>query len=384
MHFPPRPYQTDSINAGLNFFHSSDNENGIIILPTGAGKSVVQANITMALPGKTVVLQPTKEILWQNYKKFTSYGFRAGIYSASANRKTIDKVTFATIGSIVKKKWLFSDTEHILIDECDLVNSEAGMYYDFIHSIPDGKALGLTATPYRLTSGADGAMLQFLTRTNPRIFTKVLHYVQTSTLFDSGHLSKLIYEDKSAIDRGRLITNASGTGFTEQSIKDVYGSVNMTERTIKEAKYILSKRKNTLIFCESVSDAKIVTANIKGAYLITADTPPERRDNILIAQQQGKIRCVVNVGVLKVGYDYPELESLLMCFSTMSLRTYYQVIGRGMRIHPNKEDCLIVDLGGNYNFFGKIETMEIRQDDKGLFAIYQGMKQLTNISFQKK
>lgn len=63
---------------------------------------------------------------------------------------------------------------------------------------------------------------------------------------------------------------------------------------------------------------------------------------------------------------------------------YYQMTGRAMRPHPNKQTAWIVDLGGNYSFFGKIETMEIRACDKGLLSIWQGNRQLTNVSFQKK
>ena len=67
----------------------------------------------------------------------------------------------------------------------------------------------------------------------------------------------------------------------------------------------------------------------------------------------------------------------------MSLALYYQIVGRAMRIAPTKESAWIVDLGGNINFFGKIETMKIEKTDKGLFFISNNGRQLTNVSFQK-
>lgn len=165
--FQPRPYQTEAITAGVEFFNNKKKDfNAFQILPTGSGKSVVIANVAMGLEGKTIVFQPSKEILEQNYKKFVSYGYRAGIYSASAGHKFIDRITFATIGSVIRKKHLFRDVKHIIIDECHLVNASDGMYHEFIHSIPEAKVLGMTATPYRLTAGFDGAMLKFLNRTN--------------------------------------------------------------------------------------------------------------------------------------------------------------------------------------------------------------------------
>src|SRR5690606_34940128 len=124
------------------------------------------------LEGKTIVLQPSKEILEQNYAKFLNYG-KASIYSASAGEKRIGKVTFCTIGSVINKKHLFKGTENILIDECHLVNSDAGMYNEFIKAFPKAKVLGLTATPYRLEQLSTGPQLTFLTRSTPAIFNKV-------------------------------------------------------------------------------------------------------------------------------------------------------------------------------------------------------------------
>jgi len=236
MAFTPRPYQIKAITAAKDFFNCNKKYNAIEILPTGSGKSVVIANIAMDLPGKTIVLQPSIEILKQNYAKFLSYGYRAGIYSASANKKFIDRITFATIGSVIKKKYLFADVKHIIIDECHLVNAEAGMYFDFINSVPDAKVLGLTATPYRLGAGwPDGAMLKFITRTQPKIFNKVIYYIQNNVLFDAGHLAKLEYFSHEMIDRGRLQTNSNGTDFTEASLKQYYSEVNFTGKTIEIA-----------------------------------------------------------------------------------------------------------------------------------------------------
>src|SRR5579859_1925906 len=189
----PRPYQVEAIDAGVDYFRGKVKQHALEILPTGSGKSVVIANIAAKLSDKTLILQPSKEILEQNFAKFSSYGYRAGIYSASAGVKYRDTVTFATIGSIINKRHLFDDFKNIIIDECHLVNSKGGMYNEFIKAFEKVKVLGLTATPYRLSSGMEGSMLKFLTRTSPRIFGKVLYYIQNKVLFDAGHLAPLEY-----------------------------------------------------------------------------------------------------------------------------------------------------------------------------------------------
>jgi len=88
--------------------------------------------------------------------------------------------------------------------------------------------------------------------------------------------------------------------------------------------------------------------------------------------------------VLTTGFDYPELETVLIARSTMSLALYYQIVGRIMRPHPDKVSGWVVDLGGNIDFFGRIETMRIRETETGKFSIWNNNRQLTNVPFTKK
>lgn len=382
MQIVPRYYQEQAINIAVDFFHHDDAEHGIEILPTGSGKSIVIAGIGKELKGKTIVLQPSKEILEQNYAKYTGYGFRAGIYSASAGSKRVENMTFATIGSVASKKHLFREFDHIIVDECHLVNAKEGLYKDFIESLSNAKVLGLTATPYRLTSTFEGPYLEWITSSTPRIFSKVLYYVQNNVLFDEGHLAKLKYFDIDAIDRTQLVLNKKGDDFTAESLRALYRKINFEALTAKWANTLLSKRKNCLVFCSLVEEAYKVAALVPGSVVITGETEQSRRDKILTDFKSGKIRCVINVGVLTTGFDFPLLESVLMARSTMSLSLYYQIIGRVMRIHPIKDCGWFVDLGGNIRKFGKIETMQI-QHHNGFYSIWNNGRQLTDVTFSK-
>lgn len=379
----PRWYQQEAIDAGVEYFNCRKDINAIEILPTGSGKSVVIANIAAKLPGEVLVLQPSKEILIQNFQKYTRYGFRAGIYSASAGHKFVDKVTFGMIGSINNKHHVFRNVKHIIVDECHLVNSKGGMYQRFIDTI-GAKTLGLTATPYRLVSGFEGAELRFLTRTSPRIFNRVEYLVQNEVLFKEGHLAKLEYFAFNIIDRTRLEMNSGGTDFTEASMRAYYRSISFEERVIEYGNELLKQRKNMLVFCSLIEEAKKVCAGIPGSVIVTGETEQQTRDRILAQFKSGTIKCVINVGVLTTGFDYPELETILLARSTMSLALYYQIVGRAMRPHPAKESAWIVDLGGNIDYFGKIETMHVGKTKKGLWAVFNNGKQLTNVKFVKK
>ncbi len=386
MKFEARFYQTEAIDIGVDFFTKpTDYNTGLEILPTGSGKSFVIAKILEPLEGKTIVLQPSKEILEQNYEKFCYYG-KASIYSASAGEKRIDKVTFCTIGSIINKKHLFKGLKNIIIDECHLVNSDAGMYQEFIKAFPNAKVLGLTATPYRLETTATGPQLTFLTRSSPSIFEKVLYYIQNDVLFNAGFLAELEYYNFDVIDRSKLQVNASGTDFTQTSLRRYYKSIDMPSRIVKTALTILNKRKNLLIFCSLIEEAISVQKKIPGSAVLTGETKKLEREKILSQFKNGQIKCLINVGVLTTGFDYPALEAVLMARSTMSLSLYYQIVGRVMRIftYPDgtKKKGWFVDMGGNYNFFGKIETMKIIENENG-FSIWNNGRQLTNVPFTK-
>lgn len=384
--FTPRPYQQQAIDIGIAFFRDKKQKyNALQVLPTGSGKSLVIANLVKGLSGKTIVFQPSKEILRQNFEKFISYGGRAGIYSQSAGMKYVDTITYATIGSVANKHHLFNEVKNVIIDECHLVNSEAGQYHDFIHSLgKDAKVLGLTATPYRLATSFDGAQLKFLTRTNPRIFNKVNYFIQNAVLFEQGHLAKLEYFKFDIVDREQLQLNSSGTDFTEASVRAYYRRVDMPSRIANYANRLLAKRKTLLVFCTLISEANSVAKGVPGAVVVTGNTPPAQRDKLLADFKAGRIRCVVNVGVLTTGFDFPALDTVLIARSTMSLAIYYQIVGRIMRPHKDKKSGWVVDLGGNIDLFGRIETMQIRESETGLYSIWNNGRQLTNVPFRKK
>ena len=301
----------------------------------------------------------------------------------SVGQKRIDKVTFATIGSVAAKHHLFKDFKNIIIDECHLVNSKGGMYHAFIEALEGARVLGLTATPYRLTNGMDGAMLKFLTRTRPRIFSDVLYIVQNDVLFNSGFLAKLQYFSFNVIDRKMLQTNTTGTDFTEASMRKYYKQIDFPRQTAYWAARLLAKRKNLLVFSSLIEEAYAAARLITGAVVITGQTEKRERERILSDFKNNKIKCLLNVGVLTTGFDYPELEAVLIARSTMSLSLYYQMIGRCMRIHPDKADAWVVDLGSNIDFFGKIETMKVLKNEKGLYSVTNNGKHLTNVTFTK-
>ena len=380
-YFKLRQYQREASKVALDFFNSKAKKNSIILMPTGSGKSLIIAEIAKELNKQILVLQPTKEILEQNISKFHNFGGRASIYSASFNQKNISPVTYATIGSIIRKKHLFKNFKHIIIDECHFVNAKAGMYKDFLNYL-DVKTLGLTATPYRLvTDGFGGSILKFLTRTRPRIFKDVIYYVQNKTLFKKGYLVPLEYVDIEGFDVSQIKINSTGADFDDKSLKRYFKIINHVDRIVEIVKDLNNmQRSGIVVFNKFVEEARHTKNNLSNAEILTAKTNKKERNEIISAFRNGEIKTVCNVGILGIGFDYPELDTIVLARPTMSLALYYQMVGRGVRTAKGKESALIVDLCGNYKKFGKVEDLKFHENN-GLCFISDGKIQLTNVYY---
>lgn len=385
--FKLREYQQKASDAAVDFFKKGK-KNAVMVLPTGAGKSLVIADIASRLDGYTLVFQPSKEILEQNFKKLQTYGiFSCSIYSASFNSKEISQITFATIGSVKGKPELFSHFNQVIIDECHLVNPKQGMYKEFLSAL-NCKVLGLTATPYRLSSSMGGSMLKFITRTRPNIFKEVIYQVQVSTLLDMGFLANLEYFQMNPIgwNELNLQVNTTGADYTDKSVAREYERIDFYGYIVHIVQRLLNpksgeKRKGILVFTRFLKEAERLTYSISGCELVSGDTPKKEREDILERFKNGEIPVVVNVGVLTTGFDYPELDTIVMARPTMSLALWYQIVGRAIRPHKDKDTGWIVDLCGNVKRFGEVKALTLVDTGNGKWQVESKGRQLTNILF---
>ena len=391
MSFVLRDYQQAASDKAVAFFMDKKKKhNAVMVLPTGSGKSLVIADIASRLEGHTLVFQPSKEILEQNFKKLCSYGILdCSIYSASFNSKEINRITFATIGSVKSHPELFSHFKNIIVDECHLVNPKEGMYKSFF-DIVKCKVLGLTATPYRLSSSQGfGSMLKFITRTRPAIFKEVIYHVQVSTLLDMGYLAKLNYYPMNPIgwDELNLKTNSTGADYTDKSVIREYERIDFYGYLVHIVQRLMNpkeggKRKGILVFTRFLKESERLTWSIPGCAIVSGDTPKSTREMILRQFKAGEIPVVANVGVLTTGFDYPELDTIVMARPTMSLAMWYQIVGRAIRPHPSKEYGWVVDLCGNVKRFGEVKDLKlVDPTGRGLWQVNSRGRQLTNVAF---
>ncbi len=374
-----RDNQVEPVRIGIEFFQQK-REPSIITAPTAFGKSLLIAKIAESITDKVIVLQPSKELLEQNYGKFIGLGGRAAIYSASFGKKQIDNVTYATIGSIKSKGITFRafGFNKMIIDECDRYPREMmeSMIGRFLRESGISHVLGLTATPLKLQQNFDMqgntfSKLQMLTSRskNGNFFKEIIYVSQIEEMVRLGYWAQLEYEQYD-MDLTGLRYNSTKADYTEESLNEVYRSNNLTAKICHKIDE-LKDRKSIIVFVPSVQDAKDLSLLIPNSTAVYGDMDKKERDRAVTAFKNGSLRVVINVNVLSVGFDSPNVDAIICSRPTASLAWFYQALGRGTRIHPDKKDCLIVDFSGNVAKFGKVEGLKYVKEGQ-IWKLYNG------------
>ena len=353
----------------------------ILQAATGAGKSLVIADICHKLNAPVLVLQPSKELLEQNYEKLKSYGVNdISIYSASMNSKEIGKYTYATIGSIYKKPELFNHFKYVIIDECHFLNSKNknGMLTSFLKAINCTKVCGLTATPYRIIQKyitEDNALyytasLRMITRIYPFFFKSIAYKIETQELIDMGYLCPIKYY-ADTVDTSKLRPNTTGADFTDKSIEGFWDNKKL-RRIAQACEYAIKHHKQTLVFCSSIRQAENairLAESLCGLRfaLITGKTLKKERQELVEAYKRQEIKILFNVGVFTVGFDVPQLDCVILARPTMSLALYYQMVGRGVRTDPDDPNKMLTvyDLAGVVERLGRVESIRVQREAGG-------------------
>lgn len=380
-----RDYQEIAVKKGVDYFLSGSQKPSLIVAPTAYGKSVVVSSIANQLPGKTIVLQPSKELLEQNYNKLMLLGGEAGIYSASMGVKVLGKITYATIGSIktMGAQLKALGYTNVIVDEAHLYppNSES-MFGGFIKDLGTTKVLGFTATPFRLQTNTNmqgyrySQLVMLTSRSKSAGFFKdILHVHQIHEMVSGGYWSKLDYELYD-FDSGELVMNSTGAEFTEASVQRAYENLNINQRIAKRVQSL--DRKSILIFVPEVKNAYELQRMIPNSVVVHGDMTKEERAYSIKGFRSGQFRVAINVNVLSVGFDYPGIDCIMLGRPTASLAWLYQAIGRGTRILDGKKDCLIVDFVGNTARFGRVEGITI-ENDGSRWEVWNSDIQLTSI-----
>lgn len=375
-HIQLRDYQAASIEAIYKFFEN-DRGNPLIVLPTGTGKSIVWGEFARGAcelyPSRSriVMLTHVQELVEQNAKALHNLWPDAptSICCAGLKKKdTSGQIVMASIQSIFRKGLNMGPVNLIVIDEAHLIpRKNQAMYQRFLADVrmhsPKVKIIGLTATPYRLDSGLlhDG---------DDALFDDIAYEMTISEAVEAGWICEPV---PVATDTKLDVTGVGKRGgeFIASQLQQAVDLPETTRAAVAEIVKHGADRKSWLIFCAGVEHAIHVRDALRlcgvTAETVTGDTPKEERRRILEDYKAGRVKAMTNMSVLTTGFDAPATDLVALLRPTMSPGLLVQMVGRGTRLAPGKENCLVLDFAKNFNRHGVLDDIQknIRAPKKG-------------------
>jgi len=361
--FKLRPYQQEAVDATLDHFRRSDGS-AVIVLPTGAGKSLVIAELARLARRKILVLTHVKELVEQNHAKYESYGLTGGIFSAGLKRKeNRHQVTFASVQSVAANLEQFRDEYSlVIIDECHRVSGEETSQYQRIIELlrqqnDSLKVLGLTATPYRLAMGwvyryHYRGFVRGSGEDQAKPFQHCIYELPLSYMINRGYLTKpeLVNAAVAQYDFSALTQDRFGE-YAEKDVNQLLSKhKRVTRAIIEQVVEMAAERKGVMIFAATVEHAREITGYLPEheTALVTGGTDLKDRDLLIQRFKQRQLKYLVNVSVLTTGFDAPHVDLIAILRPTQSVSLYQQMVGRGLRLDEGKQDCLVIDYAGNH------------------------------------
>ena len=358
-----RPYQQEAVSAAITWMKKSV-EPAVLDIATGAGKSFIIAAIANWLyehTGKKVLcIQPSKELTEQNYEKFLLTGNKASFFSASVGEKDLSNyVVYGTPMSIKNQIELFGDMFAAVInDECHNLTPTIKSIISQIKSHNENlRVIGLTATPYRMKNGyiykadVEGRTVPADEARNP-YYHSCIYKLHTKELINMGFLTDVVTDTVAEnYNAGNLQLNNRGQ-FDPKDLERVFeGQGRKTAEIINDVVNLSTNRNGVMIFAATVQHAKecleSLPAGQAGMLGGNINMKKKEREKLINDFKERRIKYIVSVGTLTTGFDAPHVDVIAVLRATESPGLFQQIIGRGLRLHEEKENCLLLDYAEN-------------------------------------
>lgn len=379
-----RDYQQDAVNAVYDYLRHRDG-NPCVVIPTAGGKTPVMATIcrdaVTLWDGRVLVLAHVKELLEQTAGTLSRVApdLDVGVYSAGLNRRDTDhSVIVAGIQSVYRRACDLGAFDLIIVDEAHSIPPDGeGRYQSFLNDAlvvnPNVRLIGLTATPYRMTTG--------MICGPDNLLNDICYEVGVRELIVQGFLCPL----KSKAGKQKADTSGlhlRGGEFIASEVETLMDDDRLVSSACSEILEHTTDRNSVLIFAAGVGHARHIQTLLQQRSqqevgLVTGDTPAGERAELLTRFKgqtvksdmfggvKPPLKYLVNVNVLTTGFDAPNVDCVVLLRPTNSPGLYYQMTGRGFRLHPAKTDCLVLDFGGNILRHGPVDALQIKDRTSG-------------------
>ena len=371
--FTLRPYQQETVDAIYQHLRERD-DNPCGVVPTAGGKTYVLATICRDVvqrwSGRVLVLAHVKELLEQAVEKLElvapDIADQIGVYSAGLKRRdTKHPVLVAGIQSVYKRACELDAFDLIIIDEAHMIPTEGdGMYRTFLNDAmtinPRVRAIGLTATPFRMKTG-------MICKPN-NILNHICYDISVRELILDGYLCPLVTKaGRQEVDTS--ILHVRYGEFIQDEAEALMDRDELVQGACEEIITYTKDRSSCLVFATSVKHGKHIAEVLRSTQsakvgTVFGSTLTNIRDQTLEDFRAGLLKYLVNVNVLTTGFDAPNIDCVALVRPTLSPGLYYQMVGRGFRLHPGKENCLVLDFGGNVLRHGPVDRIKVTSNKK--------------------
>jgi superfamily II DNA or RNA helicase len=330
-----RPYQQDLVAK----VRVRRRRCSLIVLPTGAGKTVVISEVIREAENQHVLIfVHRREIIFQIRDKLAAFGIEAGLILAGQPMNQMARVQVASVQTLssrcLRGDMDLPNADVVAIDEAHHVRAKT--YKQIIERYPDARIIGLTATPSRRDGRGLGSS-----------FEEMVEGPQVAELIDQKFLvGTKVYAPSTPNLKGvhtRQGDYAEGQLAKRVDLPELVGDIVMHWLR-------LSGRKRTITFATSVGHSRHIEEELRRAGVkvahIDGSTPKEERDDVLAQLACGDLEVVTNCMVLTEGFDLPDIGCIVLARPTKSMGLYRQMVGRGLRPAQGKDHCLVLDHSG--------------------------------------
>lgn len=348
-----REYQTEAIEKIREKIRSTGQKRIILQAACGAGKTIIAAEIVknaLDKDSKVLFLHNRRDLVHQTVKKFEEYGIgdSVGVIMAGEDhmlRKPVQVVSIQTYIRRIKvdDEWLH-DADLVIFDECH--SSLAPTYQQVMDKYMERSViLGLTATPCR----ADGRGLG-------KIYDHIVLCIGILDLTEMGFLVPMVHFGPSAPDLKKIKITAGD--YNKKELGEVMDKAQLIGDTYENWMRLAGDRQ-TVIFAVNVKHSKHFrdqfTARGISIEHIDAHTPDDERESTYARFECGDTQVLTNVGICTEGSDFPNVGCIVIARPTKSYGRYIQMAGRGLRPHPGKKDCILLDHSGCIKMHGFVD-----------------------------
>jgi len=343
-------YQEEDLHTIFKYLEENgDNSNLLYQLPTGGGKTVVFSEIAKRYIAKTnkkvIVLTHRIELSQQTSRMLKGFGVKNKIINSEV-KEWQDQDEFMCFVAMVETLNNRLQEEKVEINNIGLVIIDEAHYNSFrklFKYFENSVILGVTATP--LSSNIKLPM-----KDN---YKKLIVGESIESLIQKKFLAKAnMYNYDVSLQTLKL--GISGD-YTVKSSDELYGNHSMLNKLVSAYNEI-AKGTKTLIFNNGINTSRYVCETFKKAgynirHLDNKNNAAERKE-ILKWFKETPDAILTSVSILTTGFDEPSVETIILNRATRSLTLYFQMIGRGSRYLPNKQEFNVIDMGNNVARFG--------------------------------